>query len=351
MKLLTHNFKEKVVYGLSMALSQWLNWDKNIKKIAFKNILVFKLDEIGDLCYSLHVFDLLKQRYPGVKVTLVCKPYGISLVNSHPSIDKIFTSVNELKEHYDLIIDLRGNFETIKYALIHKPVVRLDRGTVRYRNKKGGAHPHEVITNTQIIAPLFNTVPVGFEPRLIASADATERINNYLIENNLQRFIVLHSGARRILRRWPASNFVELAVWVKQSFQLDCIFTGDAGDLELNLQIQQQIPFKTYNTAGIFKLNEFVALVKKAVLYVGNESGPLCIATVAGTPSLGLFGPGEPFVFYPYGKNTSYLHHVLECNPCDQIHCVHPENPCIQRISLNEVKLKITEMLTDAVKK
>jgi hypothetical protein len=37
---------------------------------------------------------------------------------------------------------------------------------------------------------------------------------------------------------------------------------------------------------------------------------------------------------------------VLECNPCDQVHCVHPENPCIQRITHEEVREKVNELFS-----
>ena len=90
---------------------------------------------------------------------------------------------------------------------------------------------------------------------------------------------------------------------------------------------------------------ELSALAEKATLYVGNESGPLHIAAVSGTTAIGLFGPGEPFVFYPWGTKTAYLHHILPCNPCNQTHCIHPESPCITRISVQEVihQLKLIE--------
>jgi ADP-heptose:LPS heptosyltransferase len=58
-----------------------------------------------------------------------------------------------------------------------------------------------------------------------------------------------------------------------------------------------------------------------------------------------LYGPGEPFVFYPWGNKTQVIHPILECNPCDQIQCVHPENPCIKRIELMQVITKVENLL------
>ncbi len=345
MKLFPHNFKEKLIFGASMALSRWVNGSKNLKEIEVKRILVIKLDEIGDLCYSLHVFDLLKQRYPDPTITLLCKPYCKSMVLAHDSIDTVSTNFSEINHNYDLVVDLRGDWESIWFAALNQPKIRLDRGTVRFANKRRGGHPHEVVTNTQIISPLLKIIPESPMPRLVFTDSNKLKVKKYLLENGLNRFAIFHCSSRKELRRWPADNFAGLAEWVKEKFQLDILFTGDAGDEELVQAIQKTVRTKTFNTCGLFDLSEFAVLVQQAQLYVGNESGPLCIASISGTPSLGLFGPGEPTVFYPYGPKTRYIHCILECNPCDQIHCVHPENTCMQRITLQETQAKIIELL------
>jgi ADP-heptose:LPS heptosyltransferase len=95
-------------------------------------------------------------------------------------------------------------------------------------------------------------------------------------------------------------------------------------------------------------LRDFAALCQKARVFVGNESGPMHIAAASQIPTIGLFGPGEPPIFAPHGKKATYIHHKLECNPCDQIHCIYPENPCINRISVAEVKEKIVELLLES---
>ncbi len=347
MKLFSLNIKEKAVFAASMALSRWINRSKNLQEINFKNILVIKLDEIGDLCYSLHVFDLLRQRFPDAQLTLLCKPYCKSLVIGHDSIDTVLTNFSELVKKYDLIVDLRGNWESIWFSILNFPLARLDRGTVRYHNKITGGHPHEVFTNTQIISPILKEIPEKPIPRLVFSDTSRLKVNGYLLENGLNPMAVFHCGARKKLRRWPILNFVKLAIWIKETLLLDVLFTGDSDDQHLVQEIQNQIPFRTYNTCGQLDLSELGVLAQQAKIFIGNESGPLCIAAITGVPSLGLFGPGEPIVFYPYGKRTSYIHHVLECNPCDQIHCVHPDFTCMQRITLDEAKSKILRLLKE----
>ncbi len=344
--LFPRNLKEKSVYFFSMIISKLINGKKNVREFSFQNILCIREDEIGDLCYSLPVFKSLKQQFPNAKITLLCKPFAVSLVENDPSIDKAISNWSDLAGNYDLIVDLRGSMKSNRYALMHRPKIRLDRGTVRFRNKMKGTHPHEVITNLSVIEPLLNDKSKVSAPELYFGDEELRKAEAFVSSNTIRSFAVIHAGARRELRKWSLKNYAAIAAYLKEKKELDIIFCGDQTDVKDIEAIQQTLSFRTFSMAGDFSLSAFAALVSKASVFIGNESGPLHIASVAGAPSLGLFGPGEPHVFYPKGKRTAFLHHVLECNPCDQIHCVHPDNPCVQRITLEEVKNKIEWLLS-----
>jgi ADP-heptose:LPS heptosyltransferase len=344
MKLLKQTWREKLVYLFSMVLSRLINGGKDLRQLKPRHILCIKEDEIGDMCYSLHVFDMLKKQFPDAKLTLLCKPFAITLLNNNPDIDHLTSNWNDLIHQYDLIIDLRGSWRSVFFALTHWPKARLDRATVRYNNMKAGKHPHEVLTNLQIVSPVIEPANQHTAPKIYTSRSDEKKADDFLIDTNVGKFAVLHTGARKALRKWD--KFPELAAYLKKEKQLDIVFTGDKSEMTEIMNLQKQIDFETFSVAGFFNLTELAALIEKADLYVGNESGPLHIAAITGTPSLGLYGPGEPYVFYPWGPKTQVVHHVLECNPCDQIHCVHPDNPCIHRIAMIEVIEKVETLLS-----
>lgn len=308
-----------------------------------KRILCIRRDEIGDMCYTLHVFDMLRAQYPEAEITLLCKPFAITLLNNHPAITHLTSNYGDLERSYDIIIDLRGSWRSLWFAITHWPKLRLDRATIRYRNGLTGKHPHEVLTNLQIVAPIIAPENQQTHPRIYTSAADKKKAADFLVDGGIGKFVIIHAGARKQLRKW--GSYIQLATYLKQQRGLDIVFTGDHSEVAEIKQIQKQIPFATYSIAGLFNLTELSALASLSVLFVGNESGPLHIASVSGATALGLYGPGEPFVFYPWGKHTGVIHHILECNPCDQIHCVHPNNTCMQRIQLQEVIEKIDSLL------
>lgn len=339
------NLKEKLVYSLSMLLTRFLNRGKNLEHFIPKNILVVKLDEIGDLCYALHVFDLLKMRYPNATITVLCKPFAASLLEANPAIGQIIHQVSEVPSQTDLWIELRGNFKSILKAIQRLPKVRLDRGTVRFKNKLQGGHPHEIVTNQQIIEPLLLTNHAQQYPVLNVSEAASAKVQEYLLTNKIQQYAVIHPGARKALRRWNASNFAALADWLSMNHQLQVVFVGDPSEISLVETIQTKCKSKVYSAAGIGDLTFLSALLAKSQLFVGNESGPLCIASVSSIPCLGLFGPGEPHVFYPIGEKATVIHHLLPCNPCSQNICIRPQQTCMDFITLIEVQEKINQLL------
>ena len=339
--------KEDFIYASSICCSTWINGFKKPQSLHVARILIVKLDEIGDMVNAVPVFQELKKKYPAASQTLWCKPFVKSLMEPMPAIDHIVLSTKELSGKYDLIIELRGTFESIGYALLHPPQYRLDRASIRLKNKLNkGVHPHEVFTNLQIIAPLLNEIPS--EPSFLLSFSPTDEniAQQFLVQNQINRFAVFHCGARKKLRQWKEANFIQAANYLKKEHALDIIFAGDETDIPMVSRMQAALDFRSYSVAGHFSLSAFGALCKQAQVFLGNESGPLHIAAASGCSVLGLFGPGEPKVFYPWGAKAHFLHEVLECNPCDQINCKYPNNTCMDRISVAAVQKKLNEIIS-----
>jgi ADP-heptose:LPS heptosyltransferase len=170
-------------------------------------------------------------------------------------------------------------------------------------------------------------------------------VEQFLGEHAVGPFALFHAGARKALRRWPAAHFAGLGRKLHEELGLGVVFSGvpeERGDIEA---IRGQLDFKTHAYIG-HSLPDFAALAARAALFVGNESGPMHLAAAAGAPVLGLFGPGEPHVFGPWGARCAVIHHKLECNPCDQVHCKYPENPCMHRITVEEAAAKAKELVS-----
>jgi ADP-heptose:LPS heptosyltransferase len=65
------------------------------------------------------------------------------------------------------------------------------------------------------------------------------------------------------------------------------------------------------------------AVVRRAAVYLGNDSGVSHLAGIAGARGLVLFGPTEPNVWRPLGGGIEVLAAERECRGCGGRFCVH----------------------------
>lgn len=334
---------EKFLYALNVFLGKW--YFKSSTQAPINQILIVKWDEIGDMATSTHVFELLKKKHPHSQLTVLCKSFVKPLIQNDPFVDQVVCELKDAKKiKFDVIVELRGTWRTLMFALFHRPKIRLSRAEVRFKNR--GNQLHEVLTNYSVIKPLIGDLDL-IKPHLYFSEKDIEAVDLDLKNRPIRKFVLFHVGARKKLRQWNLDRFALLADYIISKYSLDVVFIGtheDEKDIEQIQLLMKQEAFKYTNNCTLSMLSY---LCSKAQLFIGNESGPIHIAATFDIPIVGLYGPGVPHVFYPYSEKVKVFHHVLKCNPCDQIHCVTPEKPCISLIEVAEVSLTVDKILNE----
>jgi len=346
---------EKWLYAANMIatkFNRWLNKPSIQACSKIDTILIVKLDEIGDMAVSVHVFAFLKKQYPNAKITLLCKPFVKSLVQNDPNIDFIVTELAEVTGKFDVWVELRGNWKTLFMSLLHCRKFRVDRGSIRFSQR--GNQPHEILTNYRVIENLLfeGQKCIGINeilehpicrPTLYPSREEIELANQRIAEFELTRFAVIHPSARRILRQWPAERFAEIAKFLYSEYQITPLIIGTNDEVDCLNKIKS-----ICNECEVWVSNDSLltlfSVMQQCLVFIGNESGPLQLADLANIPCIGLFGPGVKDVFYPQNNKATVIHHVLECNPCDQIHCT-ASKPCIEMIEVETVKMELKKLL------
>jgi len=336
--------KERRYLFASVLIGKLLNRGKKPNNIVPRSILVVKLDEIGDMAIAMCVFAMLKRDYPNARLTVLCQPFVKPLIASDPFIDEIFVDINQWNHTYDVVIEFRGTMATVRKALIFRPRLRLDRATIRLKNKLGNGQLHEADTNLEVLTPLLRTT-TPIVSKITIDPAIRKEVNTFLSANNLERYAVIVPGARRALRRWPYERFAETIRWVYDTYGLKTVCAGGAEDQLINEAIVASSNGHAMCAPYNYSLQHFTALCEGASLFVGNDSGPLHIANSCGIPVVGIYGPGVPHVQYPKGMRSTYIHHVLDCNPCDQIHCIRPELPCTLLVTTDEVREAIKRVI------
>jgi len=74
---------------------------------------------------------------------------------------------------------------------------------------------------------------------------------------------------------------------------------------------------KVISLAGEFSLDEFMSAVRHCHLFVGNDSGPCHMASIAGVPTLTIFsGKVSPYEWHPLGEHSLSVKVDVPCATC-----------------------------------
>ncbi|GAA3119917.1 glycosyl transferase [Streptosporangium carneum] len=113
--------------------------------------------------------------------------------------------------------------------------------------------------------------------------------------------VVVHPGAARPARRWPAERFARVAAALRREGH-EVVVTGNATERSLATRVAAaaRLP-ETCVLAGSTGLPELAALVARASLVVCGDTGVAHLATAFATPSVVLFGPVSPALWGPLG--------------------------------------------------
>ena len=101
---------------------------------------------------------------------------------------------------------------------------------------------------------------------------------------------------------------------------------------------------------GELTLDELAALARRAVAYVGHDSGPRHLAEAAGANVVMLFGPSDPVTYGPRGRRAVALTAGLWCSPCFENGRVAPcaNVLCMRSISVERVWNEVARCLAES---
>ncbi|MCK5519114.1 MAG: glycosyltransferase family 9 protein, partial [Alphaproteobacteria bacterium] len=89
---------------------------------------------------------------------------------------------------------------------------------------------------------------------------------------------------------------------------------------------------------------EAAAALQRCDFYVGNDSGLMHCAAASGVPTLGLFGPGWPRIYRPWGERCAFVATPENFNQLTDYPDYSPRTaPCLMK------SLTVTDACTAAV--
>ncbi len=282
-------------------------------------ILIVKTSSLGDLFHAVPTVHLLKQAFDA-EINWVVNTEYTGLVECFTDVRKVipfprkgliknmgvFKEVLQ-QETYDLVIDLQG---LLKSAFVCRMAKRSKGAKILGPSfQREGAHflysavvgrkdknRHAVNENLDVLRYLDKSDgPVEF-PITFPAVDFP-CLDQHPV-------VVFAPCSRHAAKNWPAKRFVELG----EKLNAQIILVGAPDDLETCTWIENKLPEgAATNLCGKTSLLELGGVLQSADLVVTVDSGPMHMASAAGTPCLAIFGPTDPLRVGPFGEQHRIL--------------------------------------------
>jgi ADP-heptose:LPS heptosyltransferase len=272
------------------------------------SILLITLSNIGDAIMTTPVMTALHTKYPLAVMDIVTDARASEIFSHCPYKGTLFIKdkqagwrgtlalVRQLRaRRYDLVVDLRTDGLT--------GLLRARRRLARRGGKATGVHAVQrhfgVIAARESMADLPPTC-------LWLSQLEHDTAQGQLAALPGTRWLALGPGARWAPKRWPAAAFAALIERLQGQFDA-VVLLGDPADAACCRQVAAQAALPCLNLAGRTGLLQAAAVLQRAALFIGNDSGLGHAAAACNTPTLTLFGPGDPARYHPWHPQARWV--------------------------------------------
>lgn len=275
---------------------------------ATRRILLITLSNIGDAVLTTPVLAALHAKYPQAVMDIVTDARASELFTHCPWRGDIFLKQKQLgwrgtlalvkqlrARRYDLVVDLRTDGLTL--------LLRARRRLTRRHGKPAGRHAVERHFGVIREREQLDAIP---PVQVWLSDSAREAARQQLAGLPGRHWLALGPGARWEGKCWPAQQFSTLATQLQPQFDA-IILLGSTADRDSCAQIEANLTLPCINLAGKTNLLQATAVLQQVRLFVGNDSGLGHLAAATGTPTVTVFGPGDPHRYHPWHPQARWV--------------------------------------------
>jgi ADP-heptose:LPS heptosyltransferase len=156
------------------------------------------------------------------------------------------------------------------------------------------------------LARLLNIAPPA--PVLWVAPERQSRIDALI--GDPRPMLAIGPTANWVGKRWPAERFIEVAQNLTAPDGIlpgaRWVVLGASHERQDALPVLEAAP-DAFDAIGTFDLPDLAALLRRSALYIGNDSGLMHMASAAGIPTLGLFGPSAEWRYSPWGPRGAWV--------------------------------------------
>lgn len=291
-----------------------------------RRILVIRPGGMGDMILLQPMLKSLRKHCPLAEIDLVCEKRNrdisalagaagrVILYDANP-----FSFLGKLRrEHYDAVID------TEQFHYFSAMMAILSRAPVRIGFK---INPGRNTLYTHLVNYDLEGYEAGEFMRLLAPLGIRDQavVKGCLSlpghSEGQSGAIVIHVGTSTRYKHWETGKFVELVkrlAATESAGNGPIILAGGRREVRVADEIARRAGSgdRVKGMAGSLTIRQTAALIGKANLFIGGDSGLAHLAVALGTPTVVLFGPSDHKKWGASGPGNMVVRTELPCSPC-----------------------------------
>lgn len=327
-------------------------------------VLVTRLRYLGDVVLSIPVISALKGCYPDAEIHYLVEERYAPVLSHHPHLDGVIPLERGVRGSLRAVSRMRRLSFTAAIDLFYNPrsawllywagiPVRVG-GSRRWRRRlytETFAVPSAVrsaVSHHLYPLGVLDCRGDGGMPRIYLT-DAERSRGSMLVRKHVgdiggEHVVAVHPGGTWQSKRWPPELFARLIVLLGERIGFRALLVTGPGEEAIVREVADRAGAYA-SILPLQPLRRLAAALDNCAAVVANDGGVMHMAVALERPTVGIFGPTEPDIWFPYEGKGPYLLATRreQCAPCHLHAC--DDLRCLKRIEPEEVAAKVRRVI------
>jgi heptosyltransferase I len=285
-----------------------------------RSVCILRLSALGDTCHVVPIVRTLQRVWPGTELTWIIGKAEARLMSLLDGVEFItvdkragFGARHALREqlrgrHFDVLLHMQLALRASLVARNVSAAVKLGFDRARARDLQWMFTNARIAPRTRehVLDSFFGFLgALGVKDRLvewnIPLPDEARAYADQLIPD-ARPTLVISPCSTHTLRNWRVERYAAVADYAARKHHMRVILCGgpSALEVETGAAIEKAVAIPVINQIGRDTLPQLLALLRRATALVTPDSGPAHMATMVGTPVVGLYAATNPARSGPY---------------------------------------------------
>ncbi|MDD2768971.1 MAG: glycosyltransferase family 9 protein [Methylococcus sp.] len=343
------------------------------------SILIVRLGAIGDIVFASALIPVLRQAFPGARLVWLADEAYKDLLIHNPRLDRIAawprsrwaklrtegsygTLLKEFRalvknlreERFDWVLDLQGLMKSGLWAALAGGKTRIGLGSregsqyLMTRCVDRRTESYAIGNDYFKLAVELGLDTAAFAMDFVPGDEACAEADGILDALGVAgTYAAIFPFTTRPQKHWIDEHWSALADRISSRYGWPVLMLGGPGDTERAAGIQSRCGSDLKNLAGKTGLAVSGALIRRAGLGIGVDTGLTHMSIALGRPTLALFGSTAPYL--ETGRSDAVvLYDALPCSPCERRPTCDGAFTCMAQLTVEKTLAAVDGILKQA---